>query len=118
MLVAVDALGTIPGWLTLIVLLGSGLYVLRHGGSTAIETLSKANDVLTKRVQDMGGEVRDLKAENAKLTGRTDVVLALGPVLEWTAKHEERAQERHLAMLRLLDLIAERLGPDHHTNAA
>lgn len=115
---AVDIVGTIPGWLTLVFLAGSALYVMRHGGSTAIEELSKANDYLGKRVQSLGGEVRDLKVQNAELRGRTDIAAVLSPLIDWTAHHEARAQERHEATLKLLALIAERFGPDEDAKAA
>jgi hypothetical protein len=127
---ASNILGTLPGWLTLAALL-FGLWTLSRGGAgSAVSELSQANKVLEKRLHDerrekegLGGEVRDLRTELAELRGRTDfaaaLAAALAPLLEWTAGHEARAQERHEAVmganqkqLVVLELVAERLGPE------
>lgn len=118
--------------------------ISRGGGGSAVSELAKANEVLEGRLHDerdakeqLGGEVRDLRVELAELSGRTDfaaaLAAALGPILEWTAGHEKRAQDRHEAMmsstqantdavLGVLELVAQRLGPepnghdDHHVS--
>lgn len=117
-LLAQSWLGTLPGWLTLAALLAGTYIFIRGGGGTALETLETANRVLTKRIDvlEKSGAEKDLKI--AELTGRTDVALALGPVLKWTIEHETRAQERHEATLNVLGLIAQRLGPDANGHEA
>lgn len=78
--------------------------------------LSAANSVLERSLRDerdkLGSEIRDLRVENGELRGRTDVAIALMPVIEWTTVHEKRAAERHEATIVVLDLIAQRLGPE------
>lgn len=79
--------------------------VSKGGGGSAVTELSKANEVLTHRVKELGDEVRDLRIENAKLKARTDYQAVI-------SEHEKRAQARHEAQLHVLELIASRLGPD------
>lgn len=134
MLLGVDFLGTVPGWLTLGVLMAT-LFTLKRGGVPgAVGELSDANQALADalkrergKAEQLGGEVRDLRVELAELVGRTDfagaLAAALGPILEWTAGHEQRAQERHEssmaavnrntdAMVNVLELVARTFGPD------
>jgi hypothetical protein len=84
-----------PAWLALAFALAVAWRISRAGGGSAVSELSKANEVLTRRVNELGAEVRDLRAANAELSTRTDF-----------------AQMRSAATLRVLDLIASRLGPD------
>lgn len=101
--------GTLPNWLLVVLAVAVAWRLSRGGGGSAVSELSKANEVLTKRVQELGSEVRDLRAENAELRGRTDVALAID---HWGSEHERRAQERHLATLHVLDMIARHLGEE------
>lgn len=112
MLATVDWLGTLPGWLTLGGLVGAAWVFRRGGGGAAIGQLETANRVLAGRVKELEGLDKSKDAQIAELKGRTDVALALGPVIRWTTQHEERAQERQAALLGVLSLIAERLGPE------
>jgi hypothetical protein len=68
-------------------------------------------------IRSQAGKLREAEREISELRGRTDVSLAmaeaLGPVVDWSNSHEERAQERHVRTMIVLDLIATRLGPDH-----
>ncbi len=112
--------GSVPTWALLAVSLAVAWRVTRGGGGSAVSELSEANRVLEHRLQEtrdtMGAEIRDLRVENAELKGRTDVTVALVPVLESLASHETRAQERHEGVVRILDLVARRLGPDPNGN--
>lgn len=112
LLLATGWLGTLPGWLTLAALLAGTYLFVRGGGGTALETLETANRVLVKRVDDLEKSAAKKDQQIAELKGRTDVALAIGPVLKWTIEHESRAQQRHDATLAVLSLIAERLGPE------
>lgn len=80
--------------------------------------MSTANHVLERSLAEtrekLGAEIRDLRVKNGELQGRTDVALALLPVIEWTSLHEKRAAERHEATIVVLGLIAERLGPEQN----
>lgn len=139
LLAAPGILGTLPSWILVAMALFVAWRVSKGGGSSAVSELSKANEVLTHTIQEerqkreaLGGEVRDLGRENAELRGRTDFAAALssslGPLLEWTAGHEARSQERHAAqmeashknteaVLMVMERIGERLGPDNlHDN--
>lgn len=101
-----------PTVVTLTIALAGYVFVRRHGGGTALEELERANRVLTRRVRELEEANSRLIGEVSALKGRTDVALALAPVLEALRLHEARAEERSTATLGVLDLIAQRLGPD------
>ena len=117
-----EIVGALPSWLTLLSLVAVAWLFIRGGGSTAITSLQAANQVLEKRVHELEVQAKADAATIAELRGRTDVSIALKPVLESAVAHEARAQERHEAMLRRADatlevmgMIADRLGPDGTT---
>jgi hypothetical protein len=120
--------GSIPTWALFFLALVVAWRVTRGGAGSAVSELSKANEVLTQRVHDLGAEVRDLKVENERLKARTDVSLVIAPeaqrIIDETrstlADHERTSTERHelqLAAARqqltVLGMIADRLGPDN-----
>lgn len=123
--------GSLPTWLLLVFGLAVAWRVSRGGGGTAVQELSKANEVLTKRTHELGGEVRDLRVENERLRSRTDFAQALAPImaagvdaadqarqsqesiLKLLTTHEERAEARFAKTTGVLGLIADRLGPEN-----
>lgn len=133
-MLAQSVAGTIPSWVLVALALFVAWRVSRGGAGSAVSELSEAGRVLEKRLAEeraakeaLGAEVRDLRVELGEVRGRTDFATALGaalaPVLEWTAGHERRAQERHEKMMEtsttntsrvvaILELVAERLGPE------
>lgn len=117
-----DDFGSLPGWITLAVLV-AGFYVfVRGGGGVALGHLKDANEILTQTISEQDTKLREAEREISELRGRTDVSIAIaaamGPIVEWSSSHEMRAQERHEKTMVVLDLIANRLGPDpnggHH----
>jgi biopolymer transport protein ExbB/TolQ len=119
--------GSIPTWALFVLALVVAWRVTKGGAGSAVSELSKANEVLTQRVHDLGAEVRDLKIENAELKARTDVTLAIEPAVQLVidstraalADHEARAIERHQSQLAsgdkqltVLGMIADRLGAE------
>lgn len=88
------------------------LFVRRYGGGVAMGELERANRVLEAAVKELREKNAALTIEVATLRARTDIVAALAPVLSGIELHEERATERSLRMLTVLDLIASRLGPE------
>ena len=101
-----------PTLVTLAIAMAGYLFVRRHGGGTALEELERANRVLERRVAELEHENGRQATELATLRGRTDVALAIAPVLEALKLHEERAAERSGRTLDVLGLIADRLGPE------
>lgn len=105
----------------LLLLVGAGLaagafmFARRYGGGAALEQLERANRVLSGRVSELETQNRTQAAELAKLRMETNVALAIAPVLEALKVHEERASERNVKTLAVLQLIADQLGrdPDH-----
>lgn len=110
---AAGTLGTLPGWLTFLGVAVACWVFWRGGGGTAISSLESANRVLEKRVHDLESQVKEDAKTIAELRGRTDVSIALKPVIEASTQHDIRAQTRFEQTLKVLDLIAERLGPDN-----
>jgi len=114
----IAALGApaITSWASLLVLVFALWRVTRGGGGSAVQELSAANRVLEKRNHALGAEVRDLRIENGQLKQRTDFAAALGEyeqrAVAAAEQHEKRAAARAEATLRVLGLIADRLGPD------
>jgi hypothetical protein len=107
------------GWLALIPLVAVGWVVWRGGGIAALSTLRTANEVLEKRndlLEERVGELERLRAEDqetiGELRGRTDVTIALMPLASELALHEVAAERRNEKILTVLNLIANRLGPD------
>lgn len=109
------AIGTLPAWLTFAGVIAAAWVFYRGGGGTALQSLTLANSVLEKRVHDLTEENKSQAAQIAELRGRTDVALALRPVLDAVTNHETQATARAERMLVVLDLIAKRLGPDDGT---
>lgn len=97
--------GSLAQWLPVLFVAAIAWRISRGGGGAAVSELSASNRVLEKRVHELGAEVRDLRIENAELRQRTD----FGAVI---AEHEARAQERHEGTLKVLNLIAARLGKE------
>lgn len=106
------AVDEVNAWLTFAVVVVVAWLVYRGGGSGALSTLRTANDVLERKVKDDAARIRTLEARVLELQSRTDVAEAVTPVQRAIERHEERAQERGERLLTILNLIAERLGPN------
>lgn len=104
--------GSIPGWLTLIVLLAVARLMLRGGTGTAVAGLTDTNRELERQVHERDAKLHAQDLQIAELRGAKDVTIAILPVLTALENHEKRASERSVATLTVLDLIANRLGPD------
>lgn len=98
--------------MTACVALAGWLFVRRHGGGAALAELERANRVLERRVGELEQQNTSQGAELVALRAKTDVTLAIAPVLEALKLHEERAAVRSEQTLTVLALIADRLGPD------
>ena len=97
--------GDIPSWLTSVVILLAAWRISKGGAGSAVSELSAANRVLERRLHELGAEVRDLRIENEGLKQRTDFSSVM-------AIHERNAQQRTEGILKVLDLIAGKLGGD------
>lgn len=103
-------------WATFVVILigavGLAWLTWRGGGGTALRSLRDANEVLERRVREQDKMIVGLQRQVASLQARTDISLAITPIADWTTAHEVRAQQRHDATLKVLEMIADRLGPE------
>jgi hypothetical protein len=91
--------GTIPSWLLFALGLFAAWSFRRAGGSTAIKSLEDSGRVLEHRVIELEAQLRERDAKISELQAKTDVALAIAPVLAWAEGHERRAQERHDAAM-------------------
>lgn len=91
---------------------GGFSFARRFGGSTALAEMERANRILERRVHELES-ANELQAKRiTELEQRTDIALALSPVLLALQHHETAATQRAEATLGVLDLIARRLGPE------
>ncbi len=116
-MLASTVLGTIPTWILVALALFVAWRISRGGGGTAVSELSKANEVLTRRVKELGDEVRDLRIENVKLRASTDFKTAIGaelkPITDWAEGHERSDEGRHRQVATLLELHEQRATQRH-----
>jgi len=106
------AIGTLAQWLTVGAVVMAAYVLQRSGGGTAINSLETANRVLEKRVHDLEQKTHEDELVIEHLRASRDFNEALNPIVDMITKHEARAMERHDAILNVLGLIADRLGPD------
>lgn len=104
------SIGAAAQWLALLSILLLAWVVVRGGGAGALSILQTSNAVLEQRVREQDRLVKQLTAQVADLGAKTDVALALRPILEWTHTHEQRDQERFERTLLFLTAIAAQLG--------
>lgn len=91
---------------------GGFLFARRFGAGAALEQLERANRILESRVLELEAADRTKAARITELEAKTDVTIALSPVVALLEQHEHAAERRTERTLNLLSLIADRLGPD------
>jgi hypothetical protein len=109
---ATDPVSTFTSGAALVMLVAIAWIVYRGGGGTALDVLQKANKVLEEKVHDLEAQVTSNAKTIAELQARTDVAEALEPLMAWAHTHEHNAETRSARQLTVLELIANRLGPD------
>lgn len=115
--------GSIPTWLLLIFGLVVAWRVSRGGGGQAVTELSEANKVLTKALEKNERITAEQAQQIAVLTGRTDVVLAVRPIMEeLDRKAQDRfeaaqiqSREHHDATLAVLQAMTISLNGKEHS---
>lgn len=99
MIVGTTWLGTLPAWLTFIGVL-LALYVFKGSSpGAALELEQRANETLTKRVDQLEADRRIDRETIATLKAKTDISIALVPLLEWCKSHEALAEARAASIL-------------------
>ena len=131
------SIGTWPGWLTVFGVLFLCIFMWRGQVGPAMGYLTSANRVLKSEIEELQKRDKQKDRELAELQTKTDVTIALKPLLEWTQihetsdqqrhrqtieamkavvnalnGHEDREAERHTQFLNLVELVAERVGPE------
>lgn len=106
MILATTWLGTVPAWLTFAGVLAA-LFVF-HGGSggAALEVQQRANEILSTRVKQLEDDQHHNRETIAALSAKTDISIALVPLLKWCESHEALAQARTAEILASLAKVA------------
>lgn len=108
----------------LLLVIGAGLaagafaFARRYGGGAALEQLERSNRILAARVTELEAQNLTQASELAKLRLETNVASSIQPVLKALEHHEERAAQRSVKTLDLLQLMADHLGRDPDAEAA
>jgi hypothetical protein len=93
-ILATSWLGTVPSWLTFA---GIALAVFVFRGSSpgqALEIQQRANGVLNDRVKQLEDDGKHDRETINILSAKTDVSLAIIPLLDWCKSHERLAEAR------------------------
>lgn len=130
MLLAASLIGTVPQWLTVLALVVGAYTISRGSAGPALEIERRANETLRERNAELEKQLADRVKEVAALQARTDLEPIQASLMQqlnahearavqhWQAmnealaNHEARAHERHLKECVIMDMIAERLGPE------
>lgn len=105
MIIGTTWLGTLPAWLTFAGLI-IGLRVFRGSSpGAALEMEQRANQTLSKRVDLLEANAKTDRETIAALTAKTDISIALVPLLEWCKSHEALAQARAASILAELGTV-------------
>lgn len=91
---------------------GGFMFARRFGGGAALAELERANNVLERRVHELEAADAAKTRRIAELEASRDVSLAIVPVLAALQHHEEQAAHRADANLKVLGLIASKLGAE------
>lgn len=98
--------GSLPTW----ILVGIGLIfawrITKGGGGSAVSELTAANAVLTHALNEQRQVTDNQSKEIAALQGKTDVVLAITPLMQ---AHEQKAQDRHDSTVKVLTEMSDSL---------
>lgn len=113
--------GSIPTWLLLVLALIAAWRISRGGGGSAVTELSKANDVLKTALDKERSLSEDKEKRIAALEAKTDVVLAVRPLMEELDRKaqeryessQHRAQEHLDATLLVLRAMSEAISGSH-----
>lgn len=103
MIIATSWIGTVPAWLTFAGVVFVALIFRGSSPGAALEIEQRANKTLTDRVEKLEQEQKIDRDLIARLQAKTDVSVALEPLIEWCQTHERLASAR-------ADEILERLG--------
>jgi hypothetical protein len=105
----VSNIGTVAGWVAVVGVFSVAWLQWRGGGSTAIQVLTATNEVLERRVHELTSQVNEQQRTIGELRARTDITLALQPLIDAVLEHERMSATRQEKTSLVLDAIASRL---------
>lgn len=94
MILATTWLGTLPAWLTFAGVIA--VAYMFHGSppGAALEIEQRANKTLASRVEQLEAAQKVDRETIATLLAKTDITLAITPLIDWCKAHEVLAQAR------------------------
>lgn len=108
--------GGVAAILGLFAILVGGRYVWKGGTGAALDTLVKANEVLQKANESLTTRVAALEQQAVRdqatiheLQARTNVVEVVKPIVDALVRHEQKAEERHVAIVGALEAVAAKV---------
>lgn len=101
--------GSVPTWALLVMAIIVAWRVTKGGAGSAVSELSAANSALEKSLDKSKSTAETQAKQIAALEAKTDVVLAVTPLM---AEHERHAQERHTATIEVLEAIRDQIHAD------
>lgn len=104
--------GSVPTWALLVMAIIVAWRVTKGGAGSAVSELSASNQALEKALEKSKSTAETQAKQIAALEAKTDVVLAVTPLM---AEHERHAQERHGATIEVLEAIRDQIHADTHT---
>lgn len=93
------------------------VWASRGSGGIVVRRLKERVRVLEDTVREQAEENTGLRKRLSEVEGKTDLTIALVPVLAALRTHEAEASKRSESTLHVLGLIASRLGADEDVAA-
>lgn len=113
MLLGASTAGEVAPWVVIAVGFIGNAWISRRGAvGDALGYLERTNRLQHRELEQLKRERQDFISKIAALESRTDFARSLMPITKTLQEHEERAAQRFLSTLHILNLIAKQLGAD------
>lgn len=106
MILATTWAGTLPAWLLFVVALAGIVLFKGSPPAAALEIAQRSNTELARRVDELEKAQKLDRATIAILTAKTDISLAIQPLIDWCQAHERLAQARADEIMLALAKVA------------
>lgn len=94
MILLASYLGTVPAWLTFAGVIAALAVFKGSSPGTALEIEQRTNRTLKRRLDELEAAQKVDRETIAVLLAKTDISLALTPLIDWCKAHELLAQAR------------------------
>ena len=109
----IPAVGTVASWTIVIVPVVALVWIMfRSQAGTAIDFYQRANVALKEAYDEDKREIQRLTAELEVWKGKTDITIAIRPIVREMKEHDARMSDQNRQITNILAMIAESLGPE------